>query len=60
MWYVRHGVKRFARATKEVIVSGGAVDSPKLLMLSGIGQKKHLKSVVVLHICAILFLKIGS
>ena len=51
VWYARHGVKRFARATKEIIISGGAVDSPKLLMLSGIGPKEHLKSVRVGHFC---------
>jgi choline dehydrogenase-like flavoprotein len=43
VWYYRHGVKRYASATKEVISSAGAIDSPKLLMLSGIGPKEHLK-----------------
>ncbi|XP_035704716.1 glucose dehydrogenase [FAD, quinone] isoform X2 [Folsomia candida] len=45
VWYTRHGKQYFARSRKEVIVSGGTVDSPKLLMLSGIGPKKHLNSI---------------
>ncbi|MEO6299206.1 MAG: GMC family oxidoreductase N-terminal domain-containing protein [Paracoccaceae bacterium] len=34
-----------ARADSEVIVTSGAVGSPKLLMLSGIGPAAHLKSL---------------
>lgn len=30
-------------ARKEIIISGGAINSPQLLMLSGIGPKEHLK-----------------
>lgn len=38
-------------ARKEVIISGGAINSPQLLMLSGIGPKDHLisKGINVLH-----------
>ncbi|DBA04856.1 TPA: hypothetical protein N0F65_004493 [Lagenidium giganteum] len=33
------------RAAKEVILSGGAINSPQLLMLSGVGDAEHLKEV---------------
>jgi choline dehydrogenase len=35
------------RATCEVVLSGGAVNSPQLLMLSGIGPADHLREVGV-------------
>jgi choline dehydrogenase-like flavoprotein len=39
------GVPEILRADAEVIVSSGAIGSPKLLMQSGIGPAGHLKSV---------------
>jgi choline dehydrogenase-like flavoprotein len=40
--YLDHGEPQTARANEEVILSGGAVNSPQLLMLSGIGPADHL------------------
>ncbi|XP_034936856.1 glucose dehydrogenase [FAD, quinone]-like [Chelonus insularis] len=43
--YVKNGVKRIVRASKEIILSAGTIDSAKLLMLSGIGPKEHLEQL---------------
>jgi choline dehydrogenase len=36
------GVNRSVRARKEVILCGGAIGSPQILMLSGVGPQAHL------------------
>lgn len=41
--FVRNNKKYIVKARKEVIVSAGTINSAQLLMLSGIGPKKHLQ-----------------
>ncbi|CAL8073808.1 unnamed protein product [Orchesella dallaii] len=41
--YERHGQTKIAKASKEVILSAGAIQSPRILMHSGIGPKTHLE-----------------
>jgi choline dehydrogenase len=43
--YTINGQQREARATREVIVSGGSINSPQLLELSGIGQPELLQGL---------------
>ncbi|WP_375760558.1 GMC family oxidoreductase [Corallococcus exercitus] len=43
--YVQDGELKSARALHEVVVSAGAIQSPKLLMLSGIGNPEHLAAL---------------
>ncbi len=41
--YVQDGETKTVRANKEVILSGGAVNSPQTLLLSGIGSGEYLR-----------------
>lgn len=41
--FVRDGRRQFVLARKEVILSAGAISSPQILMLSGVGPKEQLK-----------------
>jgi choline dehydrogenase len=43
--YLQHGVPRTAYADGEVIVSGGAFNSPQLLQLSGLGPAETLRDL---------------
>ncbi|MGA8260879.1 MAG: GMC family oxidoreductase N-terminal domain-containing protein [Arenicellales bacterium] len=43
--YLHGGTQRTVRATREIIVSAGSVDSPKLLELSGVGDAQRLRSL---------------
>ncbi len=48
--YYRDGVYREVRARREVILSAGAIGSPHLLLLSGVGPAEHLREHGVLPV----------
>ncbi|HEY2131420.1 MAG TPA: choline dehydrogenase [Acetobacteraceae bacterium] len=43
--FLKGNTRCTARATREVILAGGAINSPQLLMLSGIGPARHLQDM---------------
>jgi choline dehydrogenase len=43
--YLKNGRQEHIRASHEVILSGGTINSPQLLMLSGVGPGEHLHQV---------------
>ncbi|PSN35009.1 hypothetical protein C0J52_09837, partial [Blattella germanica] len=45
--YIKNKKKMHLYARKEVILSAGAIQSPQILLLSGIGPKEHLKDIGV-------------
>lgn len=45
--FTKNGEVRFVNANREVIVSAGAINSAKLLLLSGIGPQKHLERLKI-------------
>lgn len=55
--FIRNGQTHVVYATKEVILSAGAINSPQLLMISGIGPKEHLAEH---NITQIVDLPVGS
>lgn len=46
--FIRKGRKQRVRAQREVILSAGAIGSPQILQLSGVGPKDLLKKLKVI------------
>lgn len=49
--YIKNGRSHKVYAGKEVILSGGAINSPQLLMLSGVGNGDDLKKLGIPVVC---------
>jgi choline dehydrogenase len=49
--FIENGIKKMLRANKEVILSAGAIQSPQILQLSGVGPAKLLQefNIPVIH-----------
>lgn len=43
--FINDGLKKTVNARKEVILAAGAIGSAQILLLSGVGPKKHLKDL---------------
>ncbi|KAG9509274.1 Glucose dehydrogenase [FAD, quinone], partial [Fragariocoptes setiger] len=43
--FEQNGLNYVVYARKEIIISGGAINSPQLLMLSGVGPREHLEEL---------------
>ena len=46
--YIHRGILKTVFATKEVILSAGAIGSPQILLMSGIGPAHHLEQLKVM------------
>jgi choline dehydrogenase-like flavoprotein len=51
--YSRNGVTETVHAAREVLLSGGSLNTPQLLMLSGIGPADHLREFGIATVAAL-------
>ena len=57
--FMRNNDLQTVSASKEIILSAGAIGSPQILMLSGVGPNQHLKNLgvafIIYHSCMVYF-----
>ena len=46
--FVKNGRLQRVKATREIILSAGTIGSAQIMMLSGIGPRKHLEDLKVM------------